>query len=91
MNSKPIFIVYFTSDVQNDIHYKISWNPIYSHTKTLSQFIQTCVYNVMFTKKFGNQRVISFQRCLFPRERDGWTAEMSHYQAISLKCSLIVR
>lgn len=86
MNSKPIFIVYFTSDVQNDIHYKISWNP-----KTLSQFIQTCVYNVMFTKKFGNQRVISFQRCLFARERDGWTAEMSDYQAISLKCSLIVR
>lgn len=30
MNSKPIFIVYFTSDVQNDIHYKISWNLIYS-------------------------------------------------------------
>lgn len=30
MNSKRIFIVYFTSDVQNDIHYKISWNPIYS-------------------------------------------------------------
>lgn len=86
MNSKPIFIVYFTSDVQNDIHYKISWNSIFSIPR-----LCLSSYRQMFTKKFGNQRVISFQRCLFPRERDGWTAEMSHYQAISLKCSLIVR